>query len=76
MLWVFIVAGLAVIGIFALAATGALGQLDEQNDLETNASFIEGQRIPLSLFGYRKSRVDQVINELQSEINALKKAKR
>lgn len=76
MFWVFFLLGLVVIGVIALAATGALGQLEEQDDLETQIAYAQGQRIPLALFGYRKSRVEQVINELQSEIESLKRSKK
>jgi hypothetical protein len=73
--WLIFVVGLVVIGVFALAATGALGELKSDDSLETNAPFEEGQRIPLTLFGYQKTRVDQVISDLEAEIAVLKSKK-
>ena len=75
MLWVFILVGLAVIGVFALAATGALGQLEETDEFENQNPHLKGERIPLALFGYRKSRVDRVISDLENEIETLKQTK-
>jgi hypothetical protein len=76
MFWMFFLVGLAVIGVLALAATGALGQIEDQDDFDTQATYVNGQRVPLALFGYRKSRVDQVISEMQTEINSLKKVQK
>jgi hypothetical protein len=73
--WLIFVVGLVVIGVFALAATGALGELKSDDSFETNASFEEGQRIPLTLFGYQKTRVDRVISDLEAEIAVLKSKK-
>ena len=76
MFWVIFVVGLVVIGIFALVATGAFGELKSDNSLDTDAPYDSNQRIPLVLFGYQKSRVDKVIQELQAEINSLKSKKK
>ena len=73
--WLIFIVGLVVIGVFALAATGALGELKSDDSFETNASFEEGQRIPLTLFGYQKTRVDRVISDLEAEIAVLKSKK-
>jgi hypothetical protein len=73
--WLIFAVGLVVIGVFALAATGALGELKDDVSLETNAPFESGQRIPSTLFGYQKTRVDQVISDLEAEIVVLKSKK-
>jgi len=74
--WVIFLVGLAVIAIFALAATGALGELKSDDSLDTQAPYESGQRIPLSLFGYQKTRVDRIISDLQTEIDLLKTKKK
>jgi hypothetical protein len=76
MYWVIFLVGLAVIAIFALAATGALGELKSDDSLDTQAPYESGQRIPQSLFGYQQSRVDRIIADLQSEIDSLKSKKK
>ncbi len=76
MFWVIFLIGLGVIGVFALAATGSFGELKNDESLETKSEYVAGQRIPFTLFGYKKSRVDEVISQLQFEIESLKKGKK
>jgi hypothetical protein len=76
MYWLIFLVGLVVIAVFALAATGALGELKADESLETSATYEAGQRIPLSLFGYQKTRVDRIISDLQTEIDLLKTRKK
>jgi hypothetical protein len=76
MFWVIFVVGLVVIGIFALVATGAFGELKSDNSLDSDAPYDANQRIPLVLFGYQKSRVDKVIQDFQAEIDSLKSKKK
>ena len=76
MFWVIFLVGLAVIAIFALAATGALGELKSDDSLDTASPYESGQRIPQTLFGYQKSRVDRIIADFQCEIDSLKSKKK
>jgi hypothetical protein len=76
MFWVIFVVGLVVIGVFALVATGAMGELKSDDSLDSDAPFNSDQRIPLVLFGYQKGRVDKIIKELQTEIESLKSKKK
>lgn len=76
MYWVFFLVGLAVIGIFALAAIGALGELKADDSLHTDSKYEPGQRIPFQFFGYQKQRVDAIIAQLQTENDILEKKKK
>lgn len=76
MYWVFFLVGLAVIGVFALAAIGALGELNADDSLHTDSNYEPGQRIPFQLFGYQKQRVDAIISQLQTEKVTLEKKKK
>lgn len=76
MFWAIFIVGLIAIGVFALVATGAMGELKSDDSLESDAPFDSNQRIPLVLFGYQKSRVDKIINDLKSEIESLKGKKK
>ncbi len=76
MYWVIFIVGLAVIGIFALTATGAFSELKTDDSLESDAPYDSNQRIPLVLFGYQRSRVDKIIGDLQTEIESLRTKKK
>ena len=76
MYWVIFIVGLVVIGVFSLAATGALGELKPDESLDSAAPYDSRQRIPTVLFGYSKARVDNVIAELEAEVASLKAKKK
>lgn len=72
----FFTLGLVVIGVFALAAIGAFGELKADQSIESDADFATGQRIPIELFGYKKKRVNKIISDLETEIANLKTKKK
>lgn len=67
MAWVLWLVGLAVLVTFGLAAIGALGSLDDEDDFAAAGSHnAEDRTLPLALFGYRRDVVDRLLAELSS----------
>ena len=63
MTWLFVLLGVAVVAIGLLAAVGALGELDSDDDL----AGAHPDHIPTALFGYRKDVVDRLLAEARNE---------
>jgi len=74
--WVLWIVGIGLIAVFALAATGALGELRAEDDFDpqlprVNAALDPSQRrIPLALFGYRRDVVDTLLDEAAERVIA------
>ena len=61
MSWVLWVVGVLVIGVFAFAAVGAFGQIEQEEVLDANLRYKPGMKLPLSVLGYRKDVVDSLL---------------
>jgi hypothetical protein len=68
MYWALILAGLAIVAIFALAATGAFGEQKVEDDWENpDLTNLIDLNLPIALFGYRRSTVDSLLQQLEAE---------
>ena len=68
MYWVLILTALAAIAVFLLAATGAFGEQKPEDDWENpDLSDLNSVNLPLALFGYRRSSVDSLLQQLEAE---------
>lgn len=61
--WLFIIVAVLVLGLGLLAALGALGELEPEDDLAGAGP----DRIPLALFGYRRDVVDRLLRDLREQ---------
>ena len=69
--WVLIILALAVVVIFALAAMGVFGQTEVEDDWQNpDLSDLTKVNLPIALFGYRRSTVDAIFEQLQSRNKA------
>ncbi|MEY2634784.1 MAG: hypothetical protein RIS75_724 [Actinomycetota bacterium] len=76
MSWILWLLGLAVIAFTALAATGAFGEMESENELISQVPLdpekVADIAIPLSFIGYRKDVVDHIIEDLTQQVAQLK----
>jgi len=61
MSWILWVVGVVVIGVFAFAAVGAFGQVEQEEVLDSDVQYKPGMKLPLSVLGYRKDVVDRLL---------------
>jgi hypothetical protein len=70
MSWILWLLGLVVVGVFALVAVGAFAQVDDEEVLDSEVRYQPGMKLPLSVFGYRKDVVDQLLeNAYRDSLN-------
>lgn len=68
MYWALILTAIAAVAIFMLAATGAFGEQKTEDDWENpDLSNLNTVNLPLALFGYRRSSVDLLLQQIETE---------
>lgn len=63
---ILILFSLAVIGLFLLVAAGGLGKQELEDDWQQQElTDLNQVNLPLALFGYRRSTVDKLLEQIQ-----------
>lgn len=61
---------LAVVGIFVVVAAGGLGKQELEDDWQNeDLTDLSQANLPLALFGYRRSSVDKLLEQIQQTRN-------
>ena len=63
---ILILSSLIVVGVFLLVAAGGLGNQELEDDWQQqDLADLNQVNLPLALFGYRRSTVDKLLEQIQ-----------